>query len=147
MSKHRDQSSEHEESLLRQFAQTFYALIPAFERYMGLSRARWQVLRQLNQDGEISQAQLQRRLRVDRAAITRQAKQLEDEGLVARRADPLDNRFTLISLTPAGHGLVSSLLNRRDDFERLVTDGLKPGELESIQRWLHQMRSNSQSIE
>jgi DNA-binding MarR family transcriptional regulator len=38
--------------------------------------------------GESSQAELQRRLDVDGAAVTRQVKQLEAEELLSRRADP-----------------------------------------------------------
>jgi DNA-binding MarR family transcriptional regulator len=37
-------------------------------------------------------------------------KQLEEAGLVLRRVDPHDNRFTLVSLTPEGRQLVAALI-------------------------------------
>ncbi len=73
-----------------------------FQRRVGISEARLHVLGTLFLFGELSQAELQRRLDVDGAAVTRQVKQLEAEGLLSRRANPADNRFTLVTLTPEG---------------------------------------------
>jgi len=44
---------------------------------------------------------LQQYLLLDGATITRLVKQFESEGLVSRRLDPQDNRYTLASLTDA----------------------------------------------
>ena len=134
------------ETVIQQLAHTYHSLVPAFERYMGLSRARWQVLAQLAAEVTVSQAVLQQRLSVDGAAITRQVKQLEEEGLVTRRVAPHDNRFMLVSLTPAGLALVRRLLAQRDRFEALATAGLDDDELRILDRALARIQENLAAI-
>ena len=130
------------DTVVQHLAQTYHSLVPAFERYMGLSRARWQVLVQLAREATISQATLQQRLGVDGAAITRQVKQLAEEGLVTREVDPVDNRFMLVTLTPAGEDLVGRLLEQRERFEALVTAGLSEAELDLLRHSLGRIQQN-----
>src|SRR5690242_11655403 len=113
-----------EETLLQQITRTYYELLPAFEQHMGMTRARWHLLKQLFSEDSLSQTALQLRAGVDGAAVTRQMKQLEEARMVTRRVDPRDNRFTLVSLTPAGRQLVSGLIERRALFEARVMAGI-----------------------
>lgn len=131
-----------EESLLQQITRTYYELLPAFEQHMGVTRARWHLLKQLFSEDQLSQAALQQRAEVDGAAVTRQMKQLEEAGIVARRVDPRDNRFTLVALTPAGRQLVSKLMEQRAAFEARVMAGVEPSEIAMMQRGLGQVRAN-----
>lgn len=130
------------ESLLPQITRTFYALVPAFEQHVDVSRARWQILIALLRAGEKSQAELAQSLQVDGAAVTRQVKQLEQEGLVTRRAAPHDNRLTFVVLTPAGHQFVEERRERRETFEALATNGLSADDIALMQRCLARMRAN-----
>ena len=132
--------------MLQQITRTFYELVPAFERTMGMSRARWQILALLAQQEYASQAALAQRLRVDSAAVTRQVKQLESEGLLVRRVDPQDNRFTLVTLTPAGSELVERLRSQRDAFEMQALAGLSQEELAVLERGLGRIRANVRSL-
>jgi DNA-binding MarR family transcriptional regulator len=134
------------ETLLQQISRTYYDLLPAFERHVGMSKSRWGVLMTLHREGELSQAYLQQRLRVDGAAITRQVKQLEQEGLVLRRADPHDNRFTLVVLSEAGRQLSAGLAGRRTSFEALMTDGISAQEIAVLRRCLQQIRENLDAL-
>jgi DNA-binding MarR family transcriptional regulator len=128
--------------LLQQITRTYYELLPAFERYMGMTRSRWHLLKQLFSEDQLSQTALQQRAGVDGAAVTRQMKQLEEAGLVVRRVDPRDNRFTLVSLTPEGRQLVARLLERRASFEAHTMAGLDPDEIAIMQRGLSRIRAN-----
>src|SRR5918911_3140067 len=110
---HRSEDAALQDTLLQQITRTYYELLPAFERHIGVTRARWHLLKQLFSEAQLSQTALQQRAGVDGAAVTRQMKQLEEAGIVTRRVDPRDNRFTLVSLTPRGRQLVSGLLERR----------------------------------
>lgn len=129
-------------SLLQQISRTYFDLLIPFERYMGMSRARWHLLSVLSRAEELSQAQLSQQLRVDGAAVTRQVKQLEEDGLITRKADPQDNRFTLVALTQQGQALVERLRNRRDLFEEQATAGLEPEEVATVERCLAHIRDN-----
>jgi DNA-binding MarR family transcriptional regulator len=131
-----------DESLLQQITRTYYELLPAFEQHMGVTRARWHLLKQLCSEDQLSQTALQQRAEVDGAAVTRQMKQLEEAGVVTRRVDPRDNRFTLVALTPAGRQLVAGLMERRAVFEAQVLAGLDPSEIAIMQRGLSRVRAN-----
>ncbi len=130
------------ETLVQMLSRTFYDMLPMFERHSGHEPRALGVLITLRREGELSQAELQQRLRVDGAAITRQVKQLEEEGLVQRRADPQDNRFTLVMLSAAGQQLTAGLVGRRESFEALVTNGISEAEMATLRRCLYQIRAN-----
>ncbi len=134
-------SGDHE-TVPQQITRTYYALLPVFEQHMGMSRARWHVLKRVFLEGQISQARLQSQLRVDGAAITRQVKQLEAQGLISRSADPQDNRFTLVTLTEAGRELVAERMGVRDSFEAKVIAGMSAAEVAALRRGLDHIRAN-----
>ena len=98
-----------EETLFQQLAYAYSEARQAFAQYIGMSQARLQLLMLLASKGELSHAALQQRLLLDGATITRQVKQFETEGVVSRRLDPQDNRYTLVSLTPSGQQIVAGL--------------------------------------
>jgi DNA-binding MarR family transcriptional regulator len=134
------------DTLVQQIARAYFEILPVFERYVGMSKTRWGVLKQLWRAGELSQAALQQNLRVDGAAITRQVKQLEEEGLVLRRPNPDDNRFTLVALTDAGRQLAASLAGKRESFEARVTAGISAEDITLMQRCLQQIRDNVRAL-
>jgi DNA-binding MarR family transcriptional regulator len=133
---------EASRSLLLTMGMTGRMLRAGFQGYIGISEVRLHLLAHLFGGQEVSQADLQRRLRVHGAAITRQVKQMESEGLLARRPDPNDNRFTLVNLTPAGVELARGLAARAKEFEQQVLQGISPEDTASAARVLNQMREN-----
>jgi DNA-binding MarR family transcriptional regulator len=64
----------------------------------------------------LSQKRLVERLGVDPGALTRQLKQLEGMGWIARSTDARDNRLTNVALTDEGRGAVEVSLPRRNAF-------------------------------
>jgi DNA-binding MarR family transcriptional regulator len=114
----------------------------AFLRRVGISATRLGVLGSLFASGELTQAELERRLDVDGAAVTRQVKQLEAEGLVSRRADPADNRFTLVSLTDEGRVRLREVALRVKEFLTRSLDGVDPEDLAGMQRVMARVRAN-----
>ncbi|HSQ66055.1 MAG TPA: MarR family winged helix-turn-helix transcriptional regulator [Polyangiaceae bacterium] len=111
-------------SFVHSLARAYHEVTAAFEREVGMTQARIVLLAQLRATPEVSQAVLQERLAIDGAAITRQVKQMESAGLVTRRSDPSDHRFTLVSLTAQGRKVADSVVRRRDGFEARITAGL-----------------------
>ena len=111
-------------SFVHSLARAYHEVTAAFEREVGMTQARIMLLAQLRAAPEVSQAVLQERLAIDGAAITRQVKQMESAGLVTRRSDPSDHRFTLVSLTAQGRKVADSVVRRRDGFEARITAGL-----------------------
>ena len=134
------------DSILHHIGQGYHELTAAFERYMGMSRARWAVLNRLSREESMTQAALTQLLNVDAAAVTRQVKQLEIEGMITRWSAPEDNRFTVVALTPQGREFVTTQRTVRDEFERTVTAGLSAEEIDHMRRCLLHMRRNIETL-
>ncbi len=118
----------------------------AFQRRVGLSEARLHVLGILFLFHELSQAELQRRLDVDGAAVTRQVKQLEAEGLITRRVDPTDNRFTLVTLTAEGKTRLREAADRVKAFITDSLEGVSEEDLVCMQRVMGRIRANLETM-
>jgi DNA-binding MarR family transcriptional regulator len=130
------------DSILHHIGNAYHELTTAFEKHMGMSRARWAILNRLSREENLTQAALAQLLHVDAAAITRQVKQLEAEGLVKRWSAPEDNRFTVVALTPLGREFVETQRALRDEFERIATTGLSADDIDHMRLCLLHMRHN-----
>ncbi len=134
------------DSILLALAVTGHVLRTAFERFVGVAMSRLRLLSMMYAAGELSQADLQRHLEVDGATVTRQVKQLEAEGLLQRRVDPKDNRFTLVALTPAGREMVETLVSRGREFQQLAVRDIGDEQLAAAVEALAKMRCNLQEL-
>jgi DNA-binding MarR family transcriptional regulator len=134
------------DSILHHIKNTYHDLMAAFERHMGMSRARWAILNRLSREESMTQSTLAQLLDVDAAAITRQVKQLEAEGLVTRWSAPEDNRYTVVALTAQGRLFVEELRSQRDAFESIVTSGLSAEDIDHMRSCLIRMRHNMAAL-
>lgn len=87
--------------------QIFLARIDAVLRPMGLTFARFEMLRLLgfSRRGELPLGKIGDRLQVHPSSITNAADRLEQSGLLERRRHPDDARTVLAVITPAGREL------------------------------------------
>ena len=135
-----------EDTLFRQLASACSESRQAFDQHIGMSQLRRQLLTLLSEIGEISHAALQQQLDVDVATITRLVKQFESEGVLSRRLDPQDNRYTLVSLTASGHTIVAGLRAAHHAFQTRLLDGISKEEQEVMVRFLEQLRTNIRAL-
>jgi DNA-binding MarR family transcriptional regulator len=117
-----------------------------FQRRAGVSDARMHVLGVLARFGEMSQNELQRRLNVNGAAVTRQVKQLEADGLLSRRTDPNDNRFTLVMVTPEGREALREVARTMREFLTQALEGVSEEDLACMRRAMARMRANLEKM-
>jgi MarR family transcriptional regulator for hemolysin len=135
-----------DDSILVEFRQVFLTVKSALGEYFGVTQARLLIFQHLNSSEEVSQADLQRRLGVDGAVITRLVKQLEAEGLLTRRPDPADNRYTLVALTTQGQKAIKDLMIRLKALEPALLDGVSGKEIDCIRHALRRVRQNAETI-
>ncbi|MGW8381444.1 MarR family winged helix-turn-helix transcriptional regulator [Streptococcus parasuis] len=94
-----------------------------FEKQLGISLTRYTILRILLEDAPMHQLALQQRLQIDRAAITRHLKLLEEQGYISRERNPKNQREVLvwpteqarealISAPPAHHLEIKEAMNQ-----------------------------------
>ena len=85
--------------LLYQLHLTDQTITQLFEKQLGISLTRYQILQFLLQQSPCNQIAVQEKLQIDQAALTRHFKILESEGYVSRKRNPLNQREVLVELT------------------------------------------------
>ena len=85
--------------LLYQLHLTDQTITQLFEKQLGISLTRYQILQFLLQKSPCTQIAVQEKLQINQAALTRHFKILESEGYVTRKRNPLNQREVLVELT------------------------------------------------
>ena len=85
--------------LLYQLHLTDQTITQLFEKQLGISLTRYQILQFLLQKSPCNQIAVQEKLQIDQAALTRHFKILESEGYVSRKRNPANQREVLVELT------------------------------------------------
>ena len=78
-----------------------------FEKRLGISLTRYQILQDLLEQAPCNQIAVQERLQIDPAALTRHFKILEKEGFVHRSRNPKNQREILIHLTDTAYNCLA----------------------------------------
>ena len=85
--------------LLYQVRLTDQIITQLFEKQLGISLTRYQILQFLLQKSPCNQIAVQEKLQIDQAALTRHFKVLESENYVSRERNPINQREVLVELT------------------------------------------------
>jgi DNA-binding MarR family transcriptional regulator len=81
------------------------------------------------------------------AIITRSVKEFEKEGMLSRRLDPQDNRYTLVSLTTYGQQIVATLSEEHRLFQAQLLSGITKEEQEVMVRTLKSLRKLGDEVD
>ena len=87
------------QDLLYQLRLADQSMTQLFERQLGISLTRYQILCFLIDQSPCNQIAVQERLKIDQAALTRHFKILEKEGLVERHRNSENQREVLVEAT------------------------------------------------
>jgi DNA-binding MarR family transcriptional regulator len=131
-----------EDRFFTELAATYAKVRQAFARHVGMSGPRVQLLMRLWRSGETSHSDLRRLLSLDGASVTRLIKEFEVEGMITRRIDPDDNRYTLARLTAAGERAAAELAQAHQAYQVRLLDGVTSQERESTLRTLEHLGAN-----
>jgi MarR family transcriptional regulator, lower aerobic nicotinate degradation pathway regulator len=105
----------------------------------GARRQHFTVLASLSEQGPASQADLGRRLSIDRSDLHALLAQLESDGLVARVRDERDRRRNVVTLTGAGRGALERLGERIDAAQDALLEPLSTRERRELTRLLQKV--------
>ncbi|AVI63854.1 transcriptional regulator SlyA [Halomonas sp. GFAJ-1] len=115
---------------------------------LGLTQTRWVTLYHLWKLGEGNpQCDLARAIGVEAPSLVRTLGQLEEQGLVERRACDNDRRSKRIYLTPAAMPLLEQIDSVVQEARKEMLAGLGENELEKLDGWLGLIESNGLAIQ
>lgn len=116
------------------------------ERYrkrFGLKIPEWRVMAVLGDSGQLTQRALTAATVMDKVAVNRAVKVLEERGLLGRVPNPGDGRSHLLELTGEGRAIHGEVMPLARATERDLLDGFKPEEEALLRRLLAHMRNRA----
>jgi DNA-binding MarR family transcriptional regulator len=105
----------------------------------GVRRQHFSVLSALAEEGAASQAELGRRLWIDRSDLHGLLAELERDGFVARVRDERDRRRNLVELTPAGAAALKRLELRVQAAQNALLEPLSETDRRHLRRALKRL--------
>ncbi len=99
----------------------------------GLKIPEWRVMAVLGDSGEHTQRELVNATRMDKVAVNRACKVLEERGLIARSPNASDGRSHHLELTPAGRAVHGEIMPLALDMERRLFTALSSAERRTFQ--------------
>ncbi len=113
----------------------------------GLRIPEWRVMAVLGDGGSMTQREMVNATVMDKVAINRACKVLEERGLVARSPNQRDGRSHHLELTPEGRALYAQVMPMTFEmFERIFTR-IEPKEQEALKVLLSRIRDGVQAID
>ncbi|MCC2033153.1 MarR family winged helix-turn-helix transcriptional regulator [Microbacterium allomyrinae] len=102
----------------------------------GMRRHHFSVLHSLAENGSVSQAELGRRLGIDRSDLHAVLRELEASGLIVQAPDERDRRRNTVSITSRGHARLGELDDAIDGAQRELLARLDDAEQAELSRLL-----------
>nr|WP_025677255.1 MarR family transcriptional regulator [Paenibacillus massiliensis] len=135
-----------ESKLLYEMYRVNNAINTTFDAYISISQSRFEILALIYQEIEISQGDLQKKVTLDKAAVARHLKQLEDNKIVSRRKKDGDNRIILVQLTDYGRELIEASQKEKEYFAKELLTEINDSELTVLRKILAQLNKNVEQL-
>lgn len=112
-----------------------------YRREFGLRIAEWRVMAVLGDAGARTQRELAAATLMDKVAVNRACKALEDRGLAARTANERDGRSHHLELTGEGRAMHGRIMPLALDMERQLFEGFSADERATFRTLLARVRA------
>jgi len=107
----------------------------------GLSVPEWRVMAVLGDTGAMTQRELTQHTVMDKVAVNRACKVLEDRGLAVRRPNAQDGRSHLLELTAEGQAMHGQIMPLALEMERRLFASFADEEIEAFRSLLGRVRA------
>lgn len=118
-----------------------------YESRFGLNIPEWRVMAVLGDAGALTQRDLVGATIMDKVAVNRACKVLEERGLAKRSPNALDGRSHHLELTPAGIDMHEQIMTIALDMESRVFATLSAGERQQFKTMLGRLREQAQALD
>lgn len=124
-------------------AQLSTNLAALYKERFGITVAEWRILVNLAYSDSQTVRDIQQRVHLDKAKVSRAVVLLEDKGLLTKEIDDTDRRLLHLELTDQGRDMVRQLVPLANDFQKQIAAKLN-GDIADIQTQLsHLMKELS----
>ena len=112
-----------------------------FEKRLGISLTRFQIIKYLYEVGYATPKQLSRILEIDAAAITRHLKKLEESGYINKRRNKENNREIYVEITEASKNKIDSCI-KDTDIGNIISEDFTDDDLKNLTKLLDKFNKN-----
>ena len=113
----------------------------------GLSVPEWRVMAVLGDSGAMTQRDLTRLTLMDKVAVNRACKVLEDRGLAVRQPNASDGRSHLLELTGSGREMHGQIMPLALEMERRLFANFEPEEVAQFRHLLERVRGEVKDLD
>ena len=121
----------------------------AYDRVLGQALSKhkvltghWSLLRVLWHEDDLTQIEVAKRMKIERASLTIMLNLVEKAGLIARQLDPQDRRKHRIKLTRKGRALQPLLIPIGSSVNKIALSGLSEREVSTLRSLLGRVTRN-----
>lgn len=118
-----------------------------YRQRWGLSIPEWRVMAVLGDVGALTQRDLTRRTLMDKVAVNRACKGLEERGLAERTPNESDGRSHLLDLTDSGREMYSEIMPLAREMEKRLFSGFSAEELGLFRALLDRARQQAEDLD
>jgi DNA-binding MarR family transcriptional regulator len=122
--------------LLGQANHALYKDFDVHVRAAGLSSIEWRVLATLHDSDPLTISQLAKEVLSKQPTVTKLVQRMSEQGWVVLKADPMDQRRTMVAATVAGKRLVRPLVDKAREHEAAMLRTLVPSEKAALKKLL-----------
>ncbi|MDL2351987.1 MAG: MarR family winged helix-turn-helix transcriptional regulator [Pseudomonadota bacterium] len=112
-----------------------------YRAHFGLKIPEWRVMAVLGDQGAATQRALVEATRMDKVAVNRACKVLEDRGLLTRQPNTADGRSHHLDLTAPGQDVYLAIMPLALEMERRLFSALSAAECEQFKDMLRRIRA------
>jgi DNA-binding MarR family transcriptional regulator len=118
-----------------------------YRQRFGLSVPEWRVMAVLGDAGALTQRDLTRLTLMDKVAVNRACKVLEERGLAQRRPNAHDGRSHLLDLTESGVRMRDEIMPLALEMERRLFASFAPEEVAQFRGLLERVRGEVEDLD
>lgn len=118
-----------------------------YRQRFGLSVPEWRVMAVLGDSGPLTQRDLTRLTVMDKVAVNRACKVLEERGLASRQPNAQDGRSHLLELTAEGVRMHDEIMPLALEMERRLFANFSPEEIAQFRHLLERVRGEVNDLD
>jgi len=118
-----------------------------YRQRFGLSVPEWRVMAVLGDSGPLTQRALTRLTIMDKVAVNRACKGLEERGLASRQPNTQDGRSHLLELTESGVRMHDEIMPLALEMERRLFARFAPEEVAGFRHFLERVRGEVKDLD
>ena len=110
-------------------------IVNIFEKKLGISLTRFQIIKYLYEVDVATPKQLSKILEIDAAAITRHLKKLEEKGYINKRRNKENNREIYVEITETSKNKIDSCV-KNTDIRNIISEDFTDEDLKNMTKLL-----------